>query len=144
MNNRLLTIRNDGQEIVETSYWDSAQCKSGYCYLSWNAGAGRLLLPDALAAALTDMRAASCVIVSRGRWREQGNRDALELLFEDGTDSPYCVHLVAEQTDRLLPDTDQGGGFVIIVWTRDGAQLRLPGKYRSVASIPCLDPWQAH
>ena len=65
----------------------------------------------------------------------------MELLFEDGSDSPFCLHLVAEQTDRLLPENNQGGGFYVTVWTRGGEKLRLPGKYRQVAAIPCLAPW---
>ncbi|WP_338807027.1 hypothetical protein V8U11_08180 [Pseudomonas chlororaphis] len=134
-------IENDGPAISRTNYWDSAHAARGYAFLSWNAGAGRVLLPDALAPALPDMRAARYVIVSLGPWLEQGAREAWELLFEDGSDAPYCLHLVAEQSDRRLPDTDQGGGFVITVWTRDGEQLRLPARFRKVTEIPCLDPW---
>ncbi|HCF0987694.1 TPA: hypothetical protein NI674_006241 [Pseudomonas aeruginosa] len=137
-------IENDGQAIAGTNYWESKHAAAGYAFLSWNAGAGRIMLPDALAPALADMRAARYVIVSRGPWRALGGREAWELLFEDDSDSPYCLHLVTEQSDRLLPDTDQGGGFVIAVWTRHGEQLRLPGKYRKVREIPCLDPWNTH
>lgn len=137
----ILIIENKGQSIASTNYWDSEQARAGFCYLSWNAGAARLLMPDGLKSILREMRTAQYVIVSRGPWHEQGGRDALELLFEDGTDSPYCLHLVAEQTDRLLPEDNQGGGFMVTVWTRGGEKLRLPGKYRRVASIPCLEPW---
>ncbi|MFK1437590.1 hypothetical protein ACIU0H_28585 [Pseudomonas aeruginosa] len=134
-------IENDGQSITRTNYWDSVHATEGYAFLSWNAGAGRVLLPDALAPALADMRVAQYVIVSLGPWRAQAGREAWELLFEDGSDTPYCLHLVCEQSDRRLPDTDQGGGFVIAVWTRDGEQLRLPAKFRKVVEIPCLEPW---
>lgn len=72
--------------------------------------------------------------------RSRGGRDAWELLFEDGSDAPYCLHLIMEQSDRRLPDKDQGGGFVITVWTREGEQLRLPGKYRKVREVPCMAP----
>ena len=64
------------------------------------------------------MQGAREVIVSRGPWVAQGRRDAVELLCEDDSDSPFCLHLVAEQCDRLLPETDQGGGFGVIAWTR--------------------------
>lgn len=139
----MLTITNKGQAIESTNYWDSEHACAGYCFLSWNAGAARLLVPDTRHAFLPEMRTAEYVIVSRGPWPRAGKDEALELLFEDGSDSPFSIHLGAEQTDRLLPDTDQGGGFVIVVWTRSGEQMRLPGKYRRVASLPCLDPWSA-
>lgn len=137
----MLTFGNKGQALIQTNYWDSDHAKAGCCFLSWNAGAARLLLPDALKPALRGMRQARYVIISRGLWAEQGGREALELLFEDKSDSPFCLHIVAEQTDRLLPEVDQGGGFPVTVWTRGGEKLRLPGKYRIVPTIPCLEEW---
>ena len=137
-----LFIGNDGKAIAETNYWDSERAQKGFCYLSWNAGAGRLLLPDSQTVFLKDMQTAKFVIVSRGPWDAQGGRDGLEILFEDNSDSPFSLHLSTESTDRLLPDTEQGSGFVITVWTRDGEQLCLPGKYRRVKKIPCLQPWK--
>lgn len=140
----MIGIRNQGQAIKYTTYWESEQAKNGYAYLTWNAGAARLLLPDSIKSALREMKSAKYVIISRGPWAEQGGRDAIELLFEDNSDNPYCIHLVAEQCDRLLPETDQGAGFVVTVWTRGGEKLRFPGKYRQVTNIPCLEPWGSH
>ena len=79
--------------------------------------------------------------MSAGLW---GGRAAVELLWEDGSEAPFCLHLVAEQTDRWLPDADQGGGFVVTAWSEDGEQGRWPGFFRRVAEIPCLAPWVAH
>lgn len=139
----MLELVNSGQEITSTNYWDSPHAARGYCYLSWNAGAARLLLPDSLSGTLPEMRTASEIIVSRGPWHDHGGRDAIELLFEDGSSVPYCLHIVAEQTDRLLPEDNQGGGFVVAVWTRSGKKIERPGKYRVVSGIPCLEPWSA-
>ena len=139
-----MIIQNRGQALLATDYWDSPNARAGYFYLSWNAGAWRVLVPDNQKPALREMRTAVEVIVSRGPWSDQGGREALELLWEDGSDNPYCLHLVAEQTDRLLPDTDQGGGFVITAWTRGGLKGRWPGRYRRVDHIPYLEPWSAH
>jgi hypothetical protein len=140
----MITIANQGQRIASTNYWDSDHAKAGYLYLSWNAGAARLLLPDNQKSMLREMKTGKYVIVSRGPWPEHGNREALELLFEDGSDIPFTIHLVAEQTDRLLPEDNQGGGFVVTVWTRGGEKMRLPGKYRAVDRIPCMQPWSEH
>jgi hypothetical protein len=137
----MLVIENQGQTIARTNYWDSEGARHGVLYLSWNAGAGRLLVPDNQTHILRELKGASEVIVSRGTWREQGNRDALELLWEDGSDSPFAIQLLAVQTDRLIPESHQGGGFVITVWTRAGIKGRWPGRYRVVESIPDLSPW---
>lgn len=137
-------IENNGSEIASTNYWQSEHARRGYFFLSWNAGACRLLVPDSQLAALAEMRGAHEVIISRGCWTDQGGRDAVELLWEDGSDNPLCLHLVAEQCDRLIPDTDQGGGFVVTAWTQDGQQGSWPGRYRTVETIPCLLPWESH
>ena len=140
----MLKIGNRGQMILATNYWESEQARAGYFFLSWNAGAARLLVPDVQKAVLREIKGAREVIISRGPWTDHGGREALELLWEDGSDNPFCIHLVAEQCDRLIPDTDQGGGFVVTAWTRGGLKGRWPGRYRVVAEIPCLTPWQAH
>jgi hypothetical protein len=72
---------------------------------------------------------------------QRRRHDAIELLWEVGSDSPFCLHLVAEQCDRLLRDTDQGGGFVMAAWTRSGQRQRWPSKYRKVDRIPYLQEW---
>ncbi len=137
----MITISNKGQAIAQTNYYDTEHARNGLLYLSWNAGAGRLLLPDSQKLALTDMRSAKYVIVSSGPWVEHGGIPALELLFEDHSDSPFCLTIPIEQSDRTLPSTDEGGGFYITVWTRGGQKLRLPGRYRRVPSLPCMTEW---
>ena len=139
-----IQIANSGPEITETNYWDGAHSRAGFYFLSWNAGVARLLVPDVRAGDLRDMRTAQYVIVSRGPWPEQDGREGLELLFEDGSDAPFCLHLSAEQCDRLLPDADQGAGFSVVAWTRSGKFASWPGKYRKVTRIPCLEPWSQH
>lgn len=88
-----------------------------------------------------EMRGAEYVIISKGTLH---GRDALELVFEDGSDAPFVIHMLSEQCDRLLPENNQGGGFVVTVWTRGGNQLRYPGKYRVVENLPDVSPWSEH
>jgi hypothetical protein len=140
----MFVIENRGQAIVSTNYWDSDHARAGLLYLSWNAGAGRLLIPDTQKALLREMRGAREVIVSRGPWIDQGAREGLELLWEDGSDSPFSVQLVTEQTDRLIPDAQQGGGFTVAAWTRGGLKGRWPGRYRVVERVPWLRAWEEH
>jgi hypothetical protein len=137
----MLKITNNGPELADTNYWDSEHAAAGLFFLTWNAGAGRLLVPDSRMADLKEMRTAQYVIVSRGPWPERKKAEGIELLFEDHSNSPYCLHLSIEQTDRLLPDIEQGGGFKVVAWTRKGRAAEWPGKYRKVPKIPCLEPW---
>ena len=139
--NDMLVIDNQGPLIGATNYFDTLAAKKGLFYLSWNAGAARLLVPDSQERTLSEMRTGHYVIISRGPWLARSGQGGIELLFEDHTETPYSLHLSVEQTDRLLPAGDEGSEFTVSIWTRRGMQAQMPGKYRRVASIPCLEPW---
>lgn len=99
----MIQIKNRGMALEWSDYWDSGLARAGHCFLSWNANAARLLVPDAQKGLLREMRGAREVLISRGPWPDQGGRDGIELLWEDGSEEPFCLHLVAEQCDRLIP-----------------------------------------
>lgn len=136
----MITIQNDGPDLRATNYWESEHSRRGYAFLSLNAGTFRLLLPPAMAGALAEMQSSAEVIVSRGPWTQQGGRDALEVLFEDHSDSPYMLHLVTEQAD-MLPDKTRTD-LKFTVWTPDGKAGQWPCKFRKVKSIPWMKPWK--
>ena len=144
--NETLYIGNDGPIISRTNYFDSVYAKNNLLYLSWNAGTARLLVPDGVKDHLLEMSSAKYVIISRGYWKEQGIENAIELLFEDGSDKPYCVFLSPEQTDRYIPEKNEGNGenFFLSVYIRLGEKFRFPAKCRIVDTIPCLAAWKAN
>lgn len=79
-----------------------------------NAGAIRVLIPRAMRRVIQDMRTARYVIASRGPWPEAGRPDALELLFEDGSDwkNVWSVTAVIRLlAGTRLPGPAPGGGF---------------------------------
>jgi hypothetical protein len=137
-----LQFLNNGQDLVQTDFWDSALCRAGKMFLAWNAGAARLLVPDSRVDDLDDMHAADEVIISCGRCEDEDAGETLELMFVDGSHAPYCLYLPSEQTDRMAPESDQGEDFVVAVWTRNGKSLQLQGRYRVVEAIPYLKPWR--
>lgn len=144
----LISIQNDGPEIVHTDYWRTSNAARGYYYLSINAGAFRLLVPESCVANLREWTSAREVLVSRGPWPQAARSDALEILFEDDSDSPYALHLGVEQIDRLPLDVDQdlagqAARWIFTVWTPTGRALALPCRYRRVARIPWLKTWGA-
>lgn len=143
-----ITVSNDGKQIQSTNYWATQMARKGLFYLTWNTGEARLLVPDSMTNELGEMRSASHVIISQGPVKDSGYKartgDGLELLFEDHSDAPYSL-LIDEkrQCDRRLPASNQGGGFHLSVWTPSGMTMRLPGFFRKVRSVPCLQPWAA-
>ena len=138
-----ITVGNRGEDISleSTNYWDSEMAHRGNLFLSWNAGAGRLLVPDCLTSAIPEMLTGSAAVISRGPWPAGQKADAIEIMFEDDSDSPFCMHLSVEQCSQMLPESDIGSEFPFTIWTRNGKVGEVPGKYRRVATLPCLKPW---
>jgi len=155
---KVLTIQNDGKEIIGTNYFDSEPAKRGFAFLSMNAGCIRLLLPNKvpefICAAgssssypgdiLAEIDTADHVIISRGASSSFHKHDMLEILFEDYSDTPYSIHMSIEQCDVLPRNQDIGYELEFSVWTTAGKRLSKPCYYRTVNNIPCLKPFPEH
>ena len=139
----IITIVNDGQNIEQTNYFESPAAKAGYVFLSINAGEFRLLVPDSIAQALVEeIETANEVIISRGAWESQGNRDAFEIMFEDNSDSPYALHISANQAHTLPLESDADKQWVCTLWNSKGKIAEFPSWYRIVKRLPCLEPYK--
>ena len=144
---RFIRFENDGPLILKTNYWQTPIAKANKLFLSINAGAFRLLLPTQLEGQVREMRTATMAIVSRGPWPKAQLADALEILFDDGTQDPYCLHLTTHACDRLPLDENQGGDWSLTAWghlvgERPRLLLDLPCGYRRVRALPDLRPWE--
>lgn len=132
----MITISNAGQDVIETNYWDTPHARNGLFFGSWNAGALRLLVPDTQVAAIAEMLTGQLCIVTRGNL---DGTPALELMWDDGSDEPYCIHLDMRQTDRNV-GADRGP-VVVSAWTRAGKAAEWPARYRTARTLPYLQPW---
>lgn len=137
----MFELSNNGPELDQTNYWDSPFAKDGRHFLTWNAGVARVLIPDCRMNDLPDMAAAKEVIVSQGPWRERGGQIGWELLFDDRSNAPFCLHLSQDQTDAVSAEVEHGAAFKIAIWSRNGKQLQLSARFRRVTAIPYLEPW---
>ena len=137
----IIRIDNHGPLITATDYWESEYAREGKVIVSPNAGVIRCLIPPALAPVLGELRQAEYAIVSVGPWHGQ---PAVEILWEDHTESPHAWHLTA-QSCLMLPGDPGESQWVITCWvSRRGVPhkaLERPCHWRRVAKIPCLLPW---
>ena len=76
-----LVIENNGSEILSSNFWDS---ETSNFFLSVNAGAARLLIPDSRIDEIGKMVTGKQVILSRGPCWPQADKDAIEIMFDDG------------------------------------------------------------
>lgn len=139
-----LTISNDGPRIVSTNFWETGIEAKGLFYASINAGGIRLLIPRDQEAQLQEMGTAKEILLS---WPRNPGQYAAELVFEDGSDSPFHLLLSAAQIDHLPAREDHGRrDLEFTAWTqprRDGPHeaLRRPASCRNVPRLPYLKPW---
>lgn len=146
MSEKQLTVTNDGPEIVSTNYWRTPLPGRGLVFVSVNARAFRILVP--LGFPLADLRETREVLISRGPWIEQRLSDAIEVLFEDGSQDPFTLHVGRGQIDRLPPREDSGRhDLVCSVWVRGSGDDVVKAAnwscgYRVVDRIPWGRPWE--
>ena len=141
----LIEISNDGPLIAASNYWDSEYNRAGKVFCSINAGAIRILIPDSQRALIKEMRTGKEVILSRGPWPDMGLPEAVELLFDDGSQNPFALHLSPTSFDFLPAQPPPGQEWKIIAWeSMNGKPHQVfwsRCRWRQVARIPCLLPW---
>lgn len=114
----MIEIANDGPDIVNTNYWATEHAAKGLLYLSGNAGAWRLLVPDVAAGMIAEMRSGTSATIEPSI---QVPGRCWDIVFEDGTESPFAVAIDKRQVDRAV----EPGWCVLSVWTPVGKALEL-------------------
>lgn len=121
----MIKIKNDGPLIAATDYWHTDHAAQGLCYLSGNAGAWRLLVPDMAETLLAEMRTGKSAFIEPSL---SAPAQALDIVFDDGTDSPFALTIDRRQIDRAVSP----GPSRLTVWTRlGGCVLDLPCETRT-------------
>src|ERR1700722_8109784 len=142
----IIQISNHGPLIISTNYWESELARNGKLFVSTNAGAIRVLLPPQFYEEINDMRSASECVLSRGPWPEGGQPEAIEIMWDDGSDTPYALYLTPESFDMLPATPEPGREWTCTVWTaKDGKphkSLERRCHWRRVEHIPSLAPWR--
>lgn len=135
-----ITIENNGADIVRTNYWLSEWNRKGIMAASLNGGDFRLLLPDKMKSQLAEMKTGREIIISKGIYQ---GRKAYEILFDDHTDNPYCLHIGDNQMISLqVADSEHGKSLMFSVWVRGPKKMiDMPARFRIVDNLPYLKPW---
>lgn len=139
----MLEIVNHGPLIEASNYWDSEAARDGYLYLSINAGAFRLLVPDVHRRILSDMRpGAKYVVVSFLPLKDwQDGEYCVEWMVEDGSSEPWSCHLSPSQVDRMPTPDSVGVEWVASVWDRKKGRPHKCLERKAYCQIVPHLPW---
>lgn len=119
----MITIGNNGPELTQTNYWLTEHAAAGLCYLSGNADTWRLLVPPPALHLVVEMKTGHSVTIERSG---AVATPAWDVIFEDGTETPFAVTVDARQVDRAMT----AGSCRLTVWTELGKMLELPCEVR--------------
>jgi len=134
-------FENEGPELIRSDYWETNDAKKGFFFLSINAGAFRLLVPQNKEEFIEEFRTGEYCIISKGASKMSNHLFMIELVFEDHSVAPFQLTLSPGQIDRSPSNTDSGHKFKLSVWTKGCKKvLEMDAYYRTVDSIPCLKP----
>jgi len=122
----LIQIDNNGQKIRGTNYFDTEWAKRGMFFLSWNAGAARLLIPDSQKKFIREMKTAKHIVFTRPPLLPDLT---LQIVFEDNSPNPFVMTLPLDQVD-FNPYPTLKSHFVLTAWTRKGLQGGWSAKYQ--------------
>jgi hypothetical protein len=142
----IITVGNHGPLIAETNYWQSSVEAAGKLFVSCNAGAIRVLVPRVHRHIIQDMRAGRVCILSRGPWPEMRLSDAVEIMWDDGSDDPFALHLSTESFDLVPSEPPPGQEWIVSAWDvkkgRPHKAVERVCHWRRVSHIPCMERWR--
>jgi hypothetical protein len=142
----VIVVSNHGPLILSSNFWESEYAAAGKLYVSVNAGTIRILVPQSNRELIAECRKAKYAILSRGPWPAAGLPEAVEILLEDGSDSPYSLHLSPTSFDQLPAEPPEGREWLLTIWTLKSGRAHKSVErichWRRVASLPWLKPWE--
>jgi len=137
----VITIKNSGQNIVDTDYFGSEMEKMGKFVVSCSNGAIRMLWPRSRGSEIQEMMTGEEIIVTRGILQ---NNDGLEILFDDGSDSPYAIQMMGSSIAGSFPEDPGQGQWKLTVWEWVNGGLNMvlskPTFWRKGTVLPDLRP----
>jgi hypothetical protein len=141
----MITIGNNEKLITNTDYWNSEAAAFGYVYLSTNADAVRLLLPDLSGLNIHDIKQSKLVVISVGRHTDF-NAFMAEVVFNEGSKSPYVIYVALNQFEKIPTEQDymKKMDFILVTPADNNTQVKnellCQCVFRKSKKLPDLTP----
>lgn len=121
-----ITIENEGPVITGTNFFESELNDAGKFFVSLNAGAVRLLVPDTM---LRELKR-ELSLVKKVNLEKEG--DWYFIVLDDGSKNPYTLQCLPNSFDRLPAKEDVGKAITFSAWGREKGK-----KIEKIHECPC-------
>ena len=102
----IITVANDGPQLAATNYWGTECDRAGKFYFTSNATCVRVLVPRSRTPEAREMATGRIAVLSIGPCADWGGKTAAHLMFDDGSNSPYCLFSGLSAFDVLPSEAD--------------------------------------
>jgi len=139
-----MRVQNDNERIVDTNYWGSNIESKGFFYLSPNAGAFRLLVPENQSASIADILTGGKAVITYGFHRTQF-RFMYEIMFDDDSECPFAIWISSNQVEREFAIEEAAiKDRPLIVYRKGCIEVaRMPVYFRTSPVLPYLKRWKS-
>lgn len=121
----MLIIENDDQNIISTNYYESEFNKYNKFFVSLNAGAFRLLIPERYSNEIQqELKLAQSIKITWKIIPYMREHEGFEILFDDTSDDPYLLQLSKNSFDRLPAEEDINKWFIFSAWIKNNNNIK--------------------
>jgi len=137
-----MMVRNDDEKVIETNFWGSPAELQGFYYVTSNAGAFRLLVPDIQNCEIPNILSGKHAVITYG-FHRQTSKFMYEVMFDDDSDNPFALWISPGQFDRCFSIADAASKDRQLIVYRNGCAeiARMPVYFREAPVLPCLKRW---
>ena len=139
--NDFIYTKCDGNEIIESSYYDSILETKGLFYLQYNRKCFFLFVPTKYISEVEEMKTGSYAVFTTGFDRIT-RKDSIEIMFEDYSDKPFCLHLAIDLFQFRIDESFDNLKFMMKIHTPIGKVHEVEVYVRSGKTylLPYLKP----
>jgi hypothetical protein len=111
----LITFENDEKEIIATNYYQTELNTHNKFYVSLNAGAFRLLIPETLTEKIIyELNLSKKILIFRKKL--SFGLIGFQILLDDGSSNPFIFEFTENSFDRLPIREDSGRKFTFLAY----------------------------
>lgn len=122
-------VKNDGDNIIETNYWEGHFYSNQFLFLTKGDSQWRLLVPDNCYHMLDDIWVGKMAVIEKSR-SEPG---CIDILFPDDSETPFKISLDMGLVDKKITP----GDFAMSIFSSKGLEITMDCHIKASQKQKC-------